>query len=310
MPDPDFSRTENLSMKRSISRLVRGVSLLGAALAWLWITSNGLAQEAKATAAPAAPASAFRKLAPDVMETIDPMKEAQETFAHHDVVELLAVDPNFEWAKDVVFRRDIWYLEFKFKPLRLIWVDIPQPDGNMKRKLIRYLVYSVTNTGKVLHPVQDADGTFKIEAVDKPIFFVPEFLLESHEYNKAYPDRVIPVALGAIRMREDPRRTFYSSVDMARDIAVGETVWGVAMWEDVDPRLDRFSIYVNGLTNAYKWKDDPGVYKTGDAIGKGRRLAKKTLKLNFWRPGDEYYEHEDEIRYGIPGEVDYEWVYR
>lgn len=300
-------------MKRSISLCLCVVGLSCAALACLAITPNCFAQAAKAPAvkaAPAAPAGGYRRLAPDVMEAIDPSKELQETFAHHDVVELLAVDPNFEWAKNVVFRHDIWYLEFQFKPLRMIWVDVPQADGNMKRKLIRYMVYSVTNPGKVLHPVQDEDGTYKIETVDKPIFFVPEFLLESHEYNKAYPDRVIPVAVGPIRLREDPRRTFYTSVDMARDIAVGETVWGVAMWEDVDPRIDRLSICVNGLTNAYKWKDDPGAYKAGDTIGKGRRLARKTLKLNFWRPGDEYYEHEDEIRYGIPGEVDYEWVYR
>ena len=51
-------------------------------------------------------------------------------------------------------------------------------------------------------------------------------------------------------------------------------------------------------------------YKAGDPIGTGRRLSRKTLKLNFWRPGDEYYEHEKEIRFGVPGEVDYEWVYR
>ena len=33
-------------------------------------------------------------------------------------------------------------------------------------------------------------------------------------------------------------------------------------------------------------------------------------KLNFWRPGDQYHAHEDQIRYGFPGGVDYEWVYR
>ena len=46
-------------------------------------------------------------------------------------------------------------LDFKFKPVRMIWVDIPQPSGYMQRKLIWYMVYSVTNTGKVMHPVED-----------------------------------------------------------------------------------------------------------------------------------------------------------
>ena len=113
-----------------------------------------------------------------------------------------------------------------------------------------------------------------------------------------------------IRSREDPNRTFLNSAEMARQINPGETLWGVATWEGIDPRIDRFSVYVNGLTNAYRWEDAPGAYEPGDPIGKGRTWVRKTLKLNFWRPGDEYYEHEKEFRYGIPGEVDHQWVYR
>jgi len=259
---------------------------------------------------PPASQGPYRQLAPGVMKSVDPQPEVAESFSRHDVVELLAVDPGLDWAKDVPFRRDIWFLEFKFKPVRMLWIDVPQASGRMQRKLIWYLVYSVTNPGKAMHPAEDADGTYTVVAVDKPIRFIPEFLLESHEYGKVYPDRVIPVAIGPISLREDPRRTFHNSVEMTREIAVGETVWGVATWESVDPRIDRFSIYVAGLTNAYRWRDEPGAYQTGDPIGKGRRLARKTLKLNFWRPGDEYYQDEKEIRYGIPGEVDYEWVYR
>ena len=246
------------------------------------------------------------------MESVNPLREYQETVCRRDVVELVAVDPKFDWAKNRVFRRDIWALQFKFKPIRFVWIDIPQAEGVMERKLIRYLVYSVTNPGKIAHPVEQADGTYKLEPVDNPVHFSPRFLLESLESNdnRAYPDRVIPLAMTPIRMREDPNRTLYNSVEMNRDIAVGETVWGVATWEDVDPRIDRFAIYVTGLTNAYQWVDEPGHYKVGDMIGTGRRLLRKTLRLNFWRPGDEYFQREDEIRFGIPGQVDYEWVYR
>jgi hypothetical protein len=96
--------------------------------------------------------------------------------------------------------------------------------------------------------------------------------------------------------------------------------WGVAMWEDVDPELDFFSVYVSGVTNAYKWTDPPGAYKAGDGLGKGRKFARKQLQLNFWRPGDAVNPTEREIRYGVaPGEgaiyeagegVAYQWVYR
>ncbi|NUQ62760.1 MAG: hypothetical protein HUU20_09735, partial [Pirellulales bacterium] len=251
----------------------------------------GQAEQPQAAAPAAGPAAApYRQLAPGVMKSVDASPEIDETFARHDVVELTAVDPNFKWAKDVDFRRDIWHLNLQFKPVRMIWVDVPQPGGKMQRKLIWYMIYSVTNPGKTLHPLPDENGTFKVETIDQPIRFVPEFLLVNDEFNKTYPDRVVPAALGPIRMREDPARNFLTSVDIVREIPVGETLWGVAMWEDVDPRIDRFSVQVHGLTNAYKWQDEPGKFKPGDTIGTGRRLARKTLKLNFWRPGDEFYE--------------------
>ena len=41
-------------------------------------------------------------------------------------------------------------------------------------------------------------------------------------------------------------------------------MWGVATWEYVDPRMDFFSIYVKGLTNAYRFADPPGAYKAGE----------------------------------------------
>ena len=253
----------------------------------------------------------YRKLAPGVMQSIDPAKKVRETFARHDIVELLAIDPNFDWAKKIPFRHDVWHLELQFKPVRMILVDVPQPSGKMRQELIWYLVYSVTNHGQAMHPTKDANGTYKVEAIDIPVRFIPEFLLESDEGGKVYPDRCIPAALGPIRLREDPKREFHSSVSISeKEIEVGQTVWGVAMWEKIDPRTDRFIVSVKGLTNAYKWVDETGVYKVGDPVGTGRKLVRKTLRLNFWRPGDEYREHEGEIRYGFPGEVDYEWVYR
>ena len=139
---------------------------------------------------------------------------------------------------------------------------------------------------------------------------MPLFVLEAPEFQKAYPDRVIPLAFEKIAEREDPTRKFLNTVDICQEIPVGETVWGIVTWEDIDPKIDRFSVYVMGLTNAYRWIDEPGKYKKGDAIGVGRRLSRKTLKLNFWRPGDEFNEHEEEIRFGWPGALDYEWVFR
>lgn len=262
--------------------------------------------------------TAHRRLAPGVLREVDPARELQESFSRHDVVELLAVDNGFDFAKDVPFRHDVWALEFKFKPVRMIWVDVPQASGQMQRKLVWYMVYSVTNTGKIMNPVKGEDNTYNVEYVDRPVRFIPSFLLEGRdslaeegEFNKVYPDRILPVAIGPITRREDRTRRFHGTVEISGDLPVGETKWGVVVWENVDPRIDRFSIYIQGLTNAYRWQDQPGAYSKGDPVGTGRRLLQKTLKLNFWRPGDEYYEHEREIRYGVPGkDLDYEWVYR
>jgi len=286
-----------------------------------------LNNSASATKAPAAPSPSdvkpapapptvpgpqpgpFRPLAPGAMRPVDPMRQIDETVSRHDVVELLAVNPNLEWAKRVPFRREIWALDFKFKPVRIIEVDLPQPSGLMQRKPIWYLVYSVTNSGKTMRPAPAADGTFTIEHVDKPVHFVPSFVLHNLDNGKRYPDRVIPAAVGPIRMREDPNRSLFNSVEMVRDIQVGETVWGVATWEDIDPATNRFAILIAGLTNAYRWSDEPGKYKPSAPLGTGRHLLRKTLKLNFWRPGDEFQTKETQIRFGIPGELDYEWIY-
>ncbi len=272
----------------------------------------------------------FRPLAAGVEITIPPDKQEEETVSTHDVIEIVNGIPDLKWtpktapntatlnemAKDVVFRRDIWCLEFTFKPVRMIWVDEPQISGKMQRKLIWYLVYHVTNRGQQLHPTRTATGTYQVKTTDAEVRFIPQFVLESSQYKKAYLDRLIPVAVEAIRQKEDPNRKLLNSVEIGTHrIPVSsddldQTVWGVATWEDVDPRIDYFSISIEGLTNAYRWTDQPDQFQPGDPPGKGRVLTEKTLMLNFWRPGDEFAEDQRVIRYGIPGQVDYSWVYR
>jgi hypothetical protein len=219
-------------------------------------------------------------------------------------------------ATETVFRREIWCLEFTFKPVRMIWVDVPQPSGKMQRKLVWYLVYHVKNTGAHLQPSKQQDGTFLIQPADREIRFFPQFVLEAPEYQKAYLDRIIPVAVAAIQQREDPNRKLLNSVEIGSQLVpvstelVDKSVWGVATWVDVDPRVDYFSVFIEGLTNAYRWVDPPEGFKPGDPPTAGRQLEQKNLMLNFWRPGDEFKEDQQTIHYGIPGKVDSSWIYR
>ena len=289
----------------------------------------------------------YRRLAPGVETTIKPKVLPEETVSRH-AIPALRVRTDLEWtpklasktrtlyemAGDAEFRRDVWCLEFTFKPLRMLQIDIPQPSGRFQKKLIWYMVYRVKNTGLTLHPEEQPGGTFEAKPVPgAPRQLVPQFVLESHERDrqgnrvyKAYLDRIIPAALDPIQQREDPNRRLLNSVEMARteiplsDDRIDRSVWGVVTWEDVDPHLDFFSIYIAGLSNAYRWTDPEGAYKEGDSLGKGRQLFQKTLQLNFWRPGDDIREHEEEIRFGVPpGKatlydcpegVAHRWIYR
>ena len=104
---------------------------------------------------------------PALSKTFFPIASLDESVARHDAVELLAVDENFDWAKEIPFRHDVWTLDFRFKPVRMIWVDVPGAKGQMQRKLVWYMVYSVTNPGKTMHPVEQPDGTYKVEFVDR-----------------------------------------------------------------------------------------------------------------------------------------------
>jgi hypothetical protein len=276
------------------------------------------------TPEPAGPLGPYRVMAPGTMIFIPPDRLVEDSVSRHNVIEL----QQYAWARDLPFRRGVWALEFRFKPVRIIDVDVPQPSGKLQRKPIWYLLYCVTNRGKVMEQVPQPDGTYKLafadqvdklvpqpdgsvkpESVEEPVFFAPSFLLDSINTGKRYPDRVIPVAVAAIRLREDPNRQFYNSVDIVRELKRGETVWGIATWEDVDPQTDRFSIYVQGLTNAYRWTDAPGAYKPGDPPGTGRHLWLRTLRLNFWRPGNARDVEESQIRFGVPGEPPDQWTY-
>jgi hypothetical protein len=286
------------------------------------------------------------EFAPGVLTTIPPQIDPADTVAVHQMVEIAAQKnlkrvPNllsstrtlFEKADNMEVRRDVWCLEFSFKPLRMLAVDLPQPTGKMQRKLVWYLVYRVRNTGAGLTPKQSDDGTFtSVEQAMGPQRFIPQFMLANLDRDrtgkpirKSYMDRVMPTAVSAIARREMPRGKLLNSVEISEKLLepeVGrgvEGLWGVATWEDIDPEMDFFAIFVTGLTNAYQWEDRSD-FVAGSVPGTGRTFSRRALQLNFWRPGDSYKENETEIRFGsAPGMaglyntregVAYQWVYR
>jgi hypothetical protein len=264
-----------------------------------------------------------RRLAPGVLTTIRAEPEAEETFTGPIRIVALSGNelvwtPNYsaktdnlvERANRSILRRDIWNLEFSFKPLRMIAVDVPQPDGKLSRKIVWYMVYRIRYLGQDIRPARRQDEFGKVTFPNIERFsrgdrrFMPNFVFDAVEFNKSYLDRIIPAAKSVIAAREKVGRPLYNSVEMTRQTLERWTpekdtsVWGLVTWVDIDPRIDFLSIYVRGLTNAFRIPDAE--------LGDKPNVLAKTLRLNFWRPGDAIRELEDEIRYGVPIETETE----
>ncbi len=247
-----------------------------------------------------------------------------------------------EKAKQVQFARTLWQLEFAFKPMRMIDVDLPQPSGKMQRKRLWYMVYRVTNRGNYLvadPKPQDAGISYEPKISNElppkspPIRFIPHFVIKANEQGKEYLDRDIPAAQKYIEKRETRGggTKLYSSTEIsAIDLPIStpdedRSVWGYVTWEDVDPKIDAFSVLVSGLTNAYRITAKA---TESTEIGASRKLSPRILQVNFWRPSDAKGGDESEFRvgvqidsdpvdqakilkgYGVDKRLEYLWIYR
>ncbi len=284
-----------------------------------WAAAAWLAIAAAAWGSPvlAQMPKGFRSLAPGVLTVIPADESLDDAIPRGPLIEVTEGQKALAWvpkrsaptatlvelARRLEYPRDIWCLEFAFKPPRQLDVDIPAAEGRMRRATVWYLVYRVKNVGgRRLLVGKNDDGQpdpaqRSTETFEKPVRFLPHFVLESREgladeeglaSYRAYLDRLVPSAMEAIRLREDPARRFLDSAAMAAsDIQPGEERWGVAIWEAVDPRIDYFSIYVRGLTNAIRWRQRPdSVIGPNDPPGLHLDQTLESLRLDFWRPGD------------------------
>jgi hypothetical protein len=178
-------------------------------------------------------------------------------------------------------RQGIWVLDMAFKPLRLITVEVP----GRGRRVVHYLYYRVVNrTGE-------------------PRNFLPQFTLVT-DTGKSYEEAVLPQAVPLIRAREAPDFKLLGAVDIAGMVppstkeGYDEAVFGVAVWEGIDPHADRLTIFVRGLSDGYKDVTTPD----------GKTVTRyKTLRIDLIRRGDARNLNEREILLADPP---YEWVYR
>lgn len=198
--------------------------------------------------------------------------------------------------KDEINKKDgkIWVLDFKFKDPRLVKVDIP----GRGQKVCWYLWYQVINN------------------TDKPRRFVPDFEIRTTDTNTVHKDQILPKVQKAVIRLEDPTADpddsdsgFYkikNSVTIAKDEippsqpgVPPKTVTGVAIWDDVDPDANRFSIFITGLSNGWAVTDPipPDIEPV---------VRRKTLQVNFKRLGDKFNQKSGEIQFIPPAS----WIYR
>jgi hypothetical protein len=184
----------------------------------------------------------------------------------------------------------MWIMEeFVFLPPRMITVEVPGKG----KKLFWYMVYRVTNKGA------------------GPRLFVPKFLLVDDKGN-AVLDQINPKVQRAIQLREDPLKPLENSVSVVGMIkpsveeGIDESIAGVAIWEDVNPRLNSFDVLVEGLSNGFKELKDAQTNEPSIDPATGKpKTQRKTLILKFARPGDEFNQNEREIRY-----LGNDWIYQ
>jgi hypothetical protein len=199
----------------------------------------------------------------------------------------------------------LWVLDFKFKPLRSIKVNVP----GRGEQICYYLWYQVINK------------------TEQPHTFVPNFELVTQDTRMVYRDEILPTVLDAISAVEDPTgvQKIQSSNSITREpipplrpSALPRPVTGVAIWTDPNeptarddaaardrkakaPKLsdsNYFSIFVAGLSNGWALTE---------AIGDNSKevVRRKTLQLKFRRKGDGALRRDEDIHY-----EGHEWLYR
>lgn len=233
----------------------------------------------------------------------------------YDPVFLSAKETLGWMGKGVVFYRDIYEFEFSFVGgLRQAVVEVPDlATGTTSNSNVWYLIFRIRDRGNTItydkvRKNPEFEHLLTEVRYDRPIpaerkIFQPRFYLKGSVYDAGqegyyrveYADQVSPMVLRQIQRLHDPGLNLLDTYQLSQTpIPLAPTdadggVWGVAIFKNVDPRIDFVSLQVEGLTNAFRIKSEPGSPN-----------IRKVLQLNFWRPGGIVNEDQDPVDYGIP----------
>ena len=207
---------------------------------------------------------------------------------------------------ELTHQPNLWVLETHLKPLRMIQVELTDPEtGKKERQPVWYLVYKVINRPLDRRDGGDRTPVNETDPEPGPPLFAPEFTLVAQDAGNRtiYQDEILPEAHAAVERRE--RMELKNSVQIVSPIpeetAPGsrpeKALYGVATWRGIDPEADFYSVYLSGFSSGYTHGEGPDGAET---------VLRKTILVEFWRPGDEFNPNEREFR--LRGEP--RWMYR
>ena len=204
----------------------------------------------------------------------------------------------------------LWVMEVDFKPIRLVRVELPDPEtGELREETIYYIVYRAENKaleGPPKDPTRIPVNNY--DAPPGPSLFVPEFTLVSADQEQvvAYSDVVLPKAQQRIVARE--MRGSLEGVPLKNSVEVvqpvqppgsqdAKPIYGVAMFRGVNPEIDRFKVYAGGFSNGFRQIKGPD----GKPL-----ILRREIMLDIWRPGDQFALDESEFRF----DAQPRWIFR
>ncbi|MCA9051661.1 MAG: hypothetical protein KDA89_23145 [Planctomycetaceae bacterium] len=211
----------------------------------------------------------------------------------------------------------LWIAEVQYKPVRYVRMEVTDPvTGETKPELVWYMVYRVIprdytelagdSRDELLRKLDDPNRQ-PVNNVDEVVglpLLRPRFVLHIDDSGeeKDYADEVNRQIQQKVFLREFRERaaglTLVNSVEAIQEVGepvsvldddqLRSAVYGVAVWRNVDPKTDYFSVMMSGFTNAYRISRDAA----GEML-----VEEKVVVQRFGRPGDEFLQDESEFRF-------------
>lgn len=212
---------------------------------------------------------------------------------------------------------ELWIGEVQYKPVRLMRLEFRDPKTNdIRKELVRYMVYRMiqrdptelagSETEELRRKLADpnVDPANTLDPTPTRPLLLPRFIMktEDNDGEEEYVDEISLEIQKAVFQREFGRRglelKMLNSVEAIGEIgesvpgsdkdALKKAVYGVAVWRNVNPKADFFSVIMSGFSNAYRI--------TTDANG-NHIVEEKVIVQKFARPGDEFEQDEMEFRF-------------